>query len=95
MKAALESEAIRTKGFIEHRIYRAGRAAPQRAIRLERRIVSAPAYDGPWAIGESMLRIRRANTLVELLIVVAIIAVVISIILATFAKVYKVIESWK
>ena len=38
---------------------------------------------------------RRGHSLVELLIVIGIIALVMAIIVATFAKVYKVIESWK
>ena len=38
---------------------------------------------------------RRGHSLVELQIVIGIIALVMAIIVATFAKVYKVIESWK
>jgi len=38
---------------------------------------------------------RRAHSLVELLIVIGIIALVMAIIVATFSKVYRVIESWK
>jgi prepilin-type N-terminal cleavage/methylation domain-containing protein len=38
---------------------------------------------------------RRGHSLVELLIVIGIVALVMAIIVATFAKVYKVIESWK
>jgi type II secretory pathway pseudopilin PulG len=38
---------------------------------------------------------RRGHSLVELLIVIGIIALVMAVIVATFAKVYKVIESWK
>jgi len=56
--------------------------------------MSAGAGDRP-LISESMHRSRRANSLVELLIVIAIIATVMAIIVATFAKMYKVIESWK
>ena len=37
---------------------------------------------------------RRGHSLVELLIVIGISALVM-VIVATFAKVYKVIESWK
>jgi prepilin-type N-terminal cleavage/methylation domain-containing protein len=40
-------------------------------------------------------RRTAAFTLVELLIVIGIIALVMAVIVATFAKVYKVIESWK
>ena len=37
---------------------------------------------------------RRGHSLVELVIVIGIIALVMAIIVATFAKVYRVIESW-
>jgi type II secretory pathway pseudopilin PulG len=41
------------------------------------------------------MRSRRAHSLIELLIVIAIIALVIAMILGTFVKVHKVIDSWK
>jgi hypothetical protein len=38
---------------------------------------------------------RRATTLIELLIAIAIILLVFTMIIGTFYKVIKVIESWK
>jgi type II secretory pathway pseudopilin PulG len=38
---------------------------------------------------------RRAHSLVELLIVIGVIALVMAIIVTTFAKVYRVIEGWR